>query len=169
MKKSLARRTEAHHCAHAVTGILRLPTERESAYATAARLMGTKEHTAKARRYLLAGEYACLRQAFRGHPAMLAALDLDMEAVRHAPAEQAGDLAARLRRAAIEDAEQNLALAEFHAAPTETAEDKLLRESLEEIGALTLLVAELRARKRVRETLAEKQDPRHQRTLATGG
>jgi len=100
----------------------------------------------KALRYLLPLQYAGLRRVLGAEPRVLAAFDLEMEVAKGDLADQPGDLAARLRRAGIEDGEQGMALAEYHADPTAENEKALLRETLEEIGALQLLAAELKAR-----------------------
>lgn len=100
----------------------------------------------KGLRYLLPLQYAGLRRTLAAEPKVLAAFDLEMEIAKGELADEPGDLVARLRRVGIEDGEQGIALAEYHARPTAETERALLRETLEEIGALQLLAAELKAR-----------------------
>jgi hypothetical protein len=114
---------------------------------------GCKSHLqVKSLRYLLPLQVAALRRVVLAHePRVLGAFDVEMGVALGELTDRPGDLAARLRRAGLEDGEQGMALAEFHAAPTEENERMLLRETLEEIGALQLLAAELRARIAARE------------------
>lgn len=107
---------------------------------------GCKSHLqVKGLRYLLPIQAAALRRVVLTHdPKVLGAFDTEMRLALGELGDQPGDLTVWLRRAGIESGEHGVALAEFHAAPGIPTKRALLRETLEAIGALQVLAAELK-------------------------
>lgn len=134
---------ETRHGRLTLTGTLRLPKAPVTLWDRGVGLIpGWRTASiVESRRGTLPAEVAAMRSVLAANPRVLAAFNLECDGKT-----QTGDVSARIRRASIESAEQSLALAEFHADETPITTKALLRETLEEIGALTLLAQELRAR-----------------------
>lgn len=142
---SLPDRPETSHRPTRVTGILRLPKAPMSIWDRGVGLHPgwATPHIVEARRRSLPIEVATMRRLLAAHnPKVLAAFNLECDG----EPETAGDVALRIRRASIETSEQAMATADFHANPAPLTTKALLRETLESIGALSLLAAELKAR-----------------------